>query len=164
MLLQPKLQEALRCIRTQLLSELTGSGTITLLGETDIAAEFFCDLPLDATRIELVEDLRHSPDMITGDSVGDQLVRALRQISQVKARMIDLRKEKYEVERSELFELRQKVDADLAEGRDMLAHMANRTKTHINKAERRLLNLRNVNLAAEEYVKDKYGMDISDFR
>ena len=119
----------------------------------------------DQTKLnQLVEDLRHSPDMITGDSVGDQLVRALRQISQVKARMIDLKKEKFEVERSELFELRQKVDADLAEGRDMLAHMANRTKTHINKAERRLINLKNVNLAAEEYVKEKYGMDISDFR
>ena len=56
------------------------------------------------------------------------------------------------------------VQAEMAEGRDMLAHMANRTKTHINKAERRLKNLKNVNLAAEEYVKEKYGMDISDFR
>ena len=69
-----------------------------------------------------------------------------------------------EAQQSELFELHQKVDAEMAEGRDMLAHMANRTKTHINKAERRLANLRTVNLAAEEYVKDRYGMDISDFR
>ncbi len=113
---------------------------------------------------QLVEDLRLSPDMILGDSIGDQLVRALRQISQVKVRILGIKKEKIEAERSELFELRQKVEADLIEGRDMLTHMANRTKTHINKAERRLANLRNVNAAAEEYVKEKYGMDISDFR
>jgi 23S rRNA (uracil1939-C5)-methyltransferase len=50
-LLQDRLQEALRIIRTQLLSELTGAGTITLLGEAYIAAEFFCDQPLDADRI-----------------------------------------------------------------------------------------------------------------
>jgi hypothetical protein len=46
----------------------------------------------------------------------------------------------------------------------MLAQMAARTRVHIRKSERRLANLRSVNKAAEEYVKDEYGMDISDFR
>jgi 23S rRNA (uracil1939-C5)-methyltransferase len=50
-LLQPKLQEALRTIRSQLLADLSGSGTITLLGEDHIAAEFYCDLSVDAQRI-----------------------------------------------------------------------------------------------------------------
>ena len=49
-------------------------------------------------------------------------------------------------------------------GRDMLAQMANRTRTYIVKAQRRLTNLRSVNEAAEGYVKEKYGMDIEDFR
>lgn len=113
---------------------------------------------------KLADDLRNSPHHVTGDTVGDELVRTIRQIAQINVRLVEIRKEMEEAQQSELFELHKKVDAEMAEGRDMLAHMANRTKTHINKAERRLQNLRNVNLAAEEYVKDKYGMDISDFR
>lgn len=113
---------------------------------------------------KLVEDLRHSPDLISGDSVGDQLVRAIRQIAQIKARLTELVRERADAESSELFELRQKVEADRAEGRDLLSQMAARTRAHIKKSERRLANLRTVNAAAEEYVKERYGMDISDFR
>ena len=119
----------------------------------------------DQTKLnKLVEDYRNSPDQIRGDTVGDEIVRAIRQISQVKIRLAALTEERIAAERSELYELRQKVEAERAEGRDMLAQMAARTRTHIVKAERRLINLRNVNEAAEEYVKDKYGMDIEDFR
>ena len=54
--------------------------------------------------------------------------------------------------------------AEMAEGRDMIKQMSARTEVQIKKSARRLENLRNVNQAQEEYVKDKYGMDISDFR
>lgn len=113
---------------------------------------------------KLVEDFRNSPDLIKGDSVGDELVRAIRQISQIKRRLKELREERLIAELSELFVLREKVRAEMAEGRNMLKQMAERTKTHIKKSGRRLENLRNVNKAAEEYVKDRYGMDISAFR
>jgi vacuolar-type H+-ATPase subunit I/STV1 len=113
---------------------------------------------------KLVEDFRNSPDLITGDSAGDKLVRAIRQISQVKHRLIELREEKRSAELSELYTLRQKMQAEMAEGRNALKHMAERTRTQIKKSERRLANLKSVNQAAEEYVKDKYGMDISEFR
>jgi hypothetical protein len=113
---------------------------------------------------KLVHDLRNSPDLVTGDSVGDSLVRVIRQISQVRKRLIELRDEKLAAESSELFTLREKMQAERAEGRDMIKHMAARTLTQIRKSERRLAHLQTVNAAAEEYVKDKYGMDISDFR
>ncbi len=113
---------------------------------------------------KLAEDLRHSPELVAGDSIGDELVRVIRQIAQVKARLNELVKEQSEAEASELFELREKVEAESAEGRDLLAQMAARTRAHIKKSERRLANLRSVNAAAEEYVKERYGMDISDFR
>ena len=45
----------------------------------------------------------------------------------------------------------------------MVKQMAARTIVQIKKSERRLENLRNVNKAAEEYVQDKYGMDIFRF-
>ncbi len=113
---------------------------------------------------KLVADLRHSPDMIMGDSVGDRLVRVIRQLSQVTLRLRELGEQKLAAEASELFTLREKMRAEAAEGRDALRHMAERTRTQIKRSERRLANLRSVNAAAEEYVKDKYGMDISEFR
>jgi predicted nuclease with TOPRIM domain len=113
---------------------------------------------------QLATDIRISPEAITGDAIGDQLVRAIRQIAQVRARLGSLKSERSDAESSELYELLQKAEAERAEGRDMLAQMAARTRVHIKKSERRLANLRSVNEAAEEYVKDAYGMDISDFR
>ncbi|CAN5754413.1 hypothetical protein BH20ACI4_BH20ACI4_05580 [soil metagenome] len=113
---------------------------------------------------KLVEDFRDSPDLIRGDSIGDDLVRAIRQIRQIKNRLKELREEKLKAELSELFILREKVEAEMREGRNTLKQMGERTKSYIKKAERRLENLRNLNQAQEEYVKDRYGMDISAFR
>jgi len=113
---------------------------------------------------KLVEDFRDSPDLIMGDSIADELVRAIRQTYQVKNRLKELRQEKLVVELSELFILHEKFQAEMLEGRNMLKQMAERTKTLIKKSERRLENLRNVNLAQEDYVKERFGMDISAFR
>ncbi len=113
---------------------------------------------------KLVEDYKNSPDIVRGDSIGDDLVRAIRQIAQIKARVNELKQEKSKAETSELYVLLQKVNGEFTEGRDLLKHMAERTKTAIQKSGRRLTNLKNVNEAAEEYVKDRYGMDISAFR
>lgn len=113
---------------------------------------------------KLVEDFKNSPETVRGDSIGDDLVRAIRQMAQIRARLKELAREKSTAELSELFVLREKVNAEMNEGRDMLKQMAERTKSYIKKSGRRLENLRNVNEAAEEYVKDRYGMDISSFR
>jgi len=113
---------------------------------------------------KLVEDFRDSPDLITGDSVGDQLVRAVRQIYQVKNRLKELRAERLKAELSELYVLREKSQAEMLEGRNMIKQTAERTKTLVKKAERRLENLRSVNQAQEDYVKERFGMDISAFR
>ena len=113
---------------------------------------------------KLVEDFRNSPDHVRGDSVGDDLVRAIRQISQVKLRLKELREENLIAEASELYILREKMKMEMAEGRDMIKQMAARTQVQIKKSGRRLENLRSVNKAAEEYVKDRYGLDISAFR
>src|SRR4051812_40992785 len=46
----------------------------------------------------LVETFKNSPDLVSGDSVGDEIVRALRQIYQVKARLRSLKAERVEME------------------------------------------------------------------
>lgn len=113
---------------------------------------------------KMMEDLRHSPDVVKGDSVGDDLVRVIRQIYQVNKRFRELEKEKADAESSELYDLRKKAKAEMAEGRDMLRQMSASTRSHILKASRRLENLRNVNAAQEEYVQETYGLDIEEFR
>ena len=113
---------------------------------------------------KLVEDFKNSPDIVRGDSIGDDLVRAIRQTAQIQARLKELKAEREEAERSELYVLLKKVEAEFADGRDLLKHMGERTKSSIKKSERRLTNLKTVNEAAEEYVKERYGMDISGFR
>lgn len=113
---------------------------------------------------QLVEDYRNSPDLVSGDTIGDEWVRAVRQIYQIMARIGALDAEQAEAEGTELYELRKKVESEMSEGRDLLAQMAARTSVHIRKSQRRLENLRNVNQAQQEYVKDKYGLDIEDFR
>jgi hypothetical protein len=113
---------------------------------------------------KLVEDFRDSPDLIMGDTIGDQLVRAIRQTYQIKNRLKELQAEKLVIELSEQFLLREKVQAEMLEGRNMLKQMAERTKTIIKKSERRLANLKNLNEAQEDYVKERFGMDISAFR
>src|SRR5688572_1725945 len=58
---------------------------------------------------KMIEDLRHSPDSVRGDSVGDELVRAIRQIYQINKRFCEIDEEKAKAEASELYELRMKA-------------------------------------------------------
>ena len=113
---------------------------------------------------KLADDLRVSPEAVTGGTVGDRLVRAIRQIAQINKRLAEIGQEKSEAVASELYILHKKAADESAAGRDMLRQMAERARTHILKSQRRLENLKNVNLSQENYVKEKFGVDISDFR
>jgi hypothetical protein len=111
---------------------------------------------------KLVEDHRDSPDLIKGDSIADNLVRVIRQISQVKNRLRELEDERLKVELSELFTLRHKVRSETLEGRNLLQQMAARTRTHIVKAERKLDHLIKVN-ETETNSDSRFGLDVSAF-
>lgn len=113
---------------------------------------------------KLVEEYRDSPDLVKGDSIGDELVRVIRQISQVTGRLKELREENTEMRLSELFVLRDKVRKEQLEGRNLLKQMAERTKTHIKKANRRLRNLQKVVEADEIDMSERYGINVEAFR
>ena len=113
---------------------------------------------------KLAEDFRDAPELVTGDTVADRLVRAIRQIYQVKNRLYDIESEFARHEASEHYILRLKVVEEEALGRDLLKQMGNRARTHISKSSRRLATLKNLNVAQEEYVKETFGMDINEFR
>jgi hypothetical protein len=113
---------------------------------------------------KLAEDFRDSPDLISGDSIGDNLVRAIRQIYQIKKRLVEIHKEMAAAKKSETYDLREKAEAEKREGRDMFSQMSSRAKIQIMRMERRLANLRELTTAQEEYVKEKFGLDIEQFR
>lgn len=113
---------------------------------------------------KLVEDYRDSPDLVKGDSIGDELIRAIRQIAQVKNRLDEIKREKNISELSELFVLQRRVNAEMLEGRNLLKQMAERTRTHIKKAHRRLASLRQVNEADQTRNDERYGLNISSLR
>jgi hypothetical protein len=109
----------------------------------------------------LVEEHRDSPELVKGDSIGDQLIRAIRQIYQVKRRLQTLRTESIELEESENNQLRLKVEAEMQAGRNLLSQMAERTKTQIKRAERKLNHLRQV---TEIEADERFGLNVSMFR
>ncbi|REJ79230.1 MAG: hypothetical protein DWQ47_00355 [Acidobacteria bacterium] len=113
---------------------------------------------------KLVEEYRDSPDLVKGDSIGDEIVRVIRQVHQVKRRLRELKEEKLELELSELFVLREKVRAEQLEGRNLLSQMAERTSTQIKKAKRRLGNLKNIVEAEEVAREERFGLNVSAFR
>ncbi|MFV0390132.1 MAG: hypothetical protein ACK5NT_15430 [Pyrinomonadaceae bacterium] len=113
---------------------------------------------------KLVEEFRDSPELVKGDSIGDQLVRVIRQISQIKRRLNEIREEMLKTELSELFVLREKVRSEQIEGRNLLRQMAERTETHIRKATRRLSNIRQVIEADELDIRERYGLNIDALR
>ncbi|MEP6850887.1 MAG: J domain-containing protein [Acidobacteriota bacterium] len=113
---------------------------------------------------KLVEEYRDSPDLIKGDSIGDEIVRAIRQIAQVRNRVSELKKEKNIIELSELFVLQRKVEEEMREGRNLLRQMAQRTQAHIKKAHRRLSNLRQVHEAGQVERNILHELDISSLR
>lgn len=113
---------------------------------------------------KLVEEYRDSPDLIKGDSVGDEIVRVIRQIAQVKSRLKVLTDETRFVELSELYILREKVTAEMREGRNLLRQMAERTQTSISKAKRKLSNLLQISDAEEIDVNERFGLNVSGLR
>lgn len=113
---------------------------------------------------KLVEEYRDSPDLVRGDSIGDELIRAIRQISQVTRRLKELHTERLNIELSELYVLREKVRAEQTEGRNLLKQMAERTATHIRKAQRRLNNIRHVVEADDIDMRERFGLNVEAFR
>jgi hypothetical protein len=110
----------------------------------------------------LVEEHRDSPALVKGDSIGDRLVRLIRQIYQVKRRLAALKSERIELEESENNCLRLKVETEMREGRNLLSQMAERTRTHIKRAERKLNHLKQV--AEVETADERYGLNVGMFR
>lgn len=97
----------------------------------------------DEEKMQKLLDLwQHNADLIKGTDIGADLIRVIRQIAQVTKRLKDLQKEIEDFKQTELYQLREKVESEMREGRNLLDQMANRAESHIKKAKRRLEVLR----------------------
>ncbi len=87
---------------------------------------------------EILREWEASPEAIEGESVGARLVRTIRKIAQVEARLQAIQKEIHALQESDLFELKIKVEAAAKEGRDLFEEMVAQLDKQIEDARKRL--------------------------
>ena len=96
----------------------------------------------DAERLKaILEDWENSPDAVSGDGTGADLVRVIRAIAAVEARFAALVSEIASCTEGSLAELYVEVGAAEAEGRDLLQEIADDADRRIAAARRRLEGL-----------------------
>ena len=72
----------------------------------------------------ILDEWETSPDAVTGDGVGAELIRTLRKIHQVQARLAAIEVEIAALSESELAVLKARADTEQLKGLDVLAQMA----------------------------------------
>ena len=90
---------------------------------------------------ELERELANSPDEVTGESVAEQLVRAIRKIAQMRGRVDAIAVLISELTESDLYELCESVREAEQSGRDLFAEMATAVDAEIEVAQARLNEL-----------------------
>lgn len=96
----------------------------------------------DRTGLEsLLRDWAARPESVPGDSVGAQLVRTIRKIAQVRTRIEAIAKELATLRKTDLCQLRDRVQEAELRGQHLLAEMAARVASKIVAAEATLKSL-----------------------
>jgi hypothetical protein len=90
------------------------------------------------TLTRILEEYESSPEAVSGEGVGAELVRVIRKLTQVKNRLARIESEFQQLEASEVGQLRIKTKEAEGEGRDLLADMAANVQRQIGLARRRL--------------------------
>jgi len=90
---------------------------------------------------EILSEWESSPESVRGEGAGADLVRVIRKIAQVERRLRAIAAEITQLMESELQQLKSQVDEAAAEGRDLLAEMADRLDTQIEHARQHLTEL-----------------------
>lgn len=85
----------------------------------------------DAALRRIIDDWVSSPESVQGEGVAAELVRTIRKIHQVKRRLLDIEAETSELKTSEVCVLCERVAQAKAQGRDLLAEMAEELRIQI---------------------------------
>lgn len=89
----------------------------------------------------LMNEWESSPDSVSGEGTGAELIRIIRQIANVLARIEAINNEMDNLKESELYKLKLKIDETQHEGRDLLLEMAADVDGQIDDANTRLKNM-----------------------
>jgi hypothetical protein len=85
----------------------------------------------DALR-RILTDLDVSPNAVQGSGVGADLIRVLRQLKQVRNRIVAIELEIVNMSETDLAKLKAKADRATAEGKDLLEEMATSVEARVN--------------------------------
>ena len=91
-----------------------------LMAEANLAFEAGDALRLD----QILREWKSSPESIKGEGIAAELVRVIRKISQVRERLRLIEARLDELRKSDLYQLKMRVEEAEAAGRDLLAEMA----------------------------------------
>jgi hypothetical protein len=87
---------------------------------------------------EILTEYECSPESFQGEGPGAELIRVIRRISQIRGRLAEIEAESQALLRSDLYQLRLRVEEAYEDGRDILNEMVVRTDEQIAEAKRRL--------------------------
>jgi hypothetical protein len=89
----------------------------------------------------ILDEYESSPEAVKGEGAAADLIRVIRKIAQVNRRLLEIEKDVAFLKKSELFELKGKVDRAATEGRDLLKEMAKDLDAQIAVSRERLKSL-----------------------
>ncbi len=102
-----------------------------LMAEANLAFEAGDALRLD----QILREWKSSPESIKGEGIAAELVRVIRKISQVRERLRLIEARLDELRKSDLYQLKMRVEEAEAAGRDLLAEMASSLDRRIAAAQ-----------------------------
>ncbi len=86
---------------------------------------------------KILDEYESSPETVTGAGVAADLVRVIRQIKQIRSRLVQIELEIASLIDSDIAKLKARVEAASAQGLDLLAEIAEDVKTRIDAARHR---------------------------
>jgi len=95
----------------------------------------------DETRLrKIFTEYEWSAEAVQGEGPGAELIRVIRRISQARGRLAEIEAELQELLRSDLYQLKVRLDEAQSHGRDVLKEMVQKVEDQIAHAKRRLEN------------------------
>lgn len=88
--------------------------------------------------LRILTEYECSPEAVQGEGAGAELIRVIRRISQARGRLSEIEAEMQELLRSDLYQLKSRLDEAQQHGRDVLKEMIEKVEEQIAQANRRL--------------------------
>lgn len=88
--------------------------------------------------VKILTEYEHSPEAVAGEGPGLELVRVIRRVSQARSRLAELEAEIQQLRRSDLYQLKLRVEEAEKSGQDILKQMIVKVNEQITQAKRRL--------------------------